>query len=207
MRLFVTAIGTDSGKTVASAMLTEALKADYWKPIQAGSPTDSETVRSLVDNPTSRILPEGIILKTPASPHAAAIIDQVMLTADMFVLPDSSSLIVEGAGGLLVPINDRETILDMALGFNIPIVLVADLYLGSINHTLLSCEMLKRTGAKVEGIIFNGEPNAESQRIIELRSDFRILYHILPQEKIDSEAIKALATDFIDKNPDYAKYA
>ena len=113
-KYFVTAIGTDSGKTLFSAILTEALKADYWKPVQSGEPADSRTVETLISNTETRILEERYFLKTPASPHASAAIDGVSVKVADFELPDTDrNLVVEGAGGLLVPINNEETIADI----------------------------------------------------------------------------------------------
>src|SRR5688572_23611521 len=107
MRYFVTAIHTDSGKTLTSAILCEALSADYWKPVQCGAPRDSEMIESLVTNPETKIHKEGIFLKTPASPHAAANAEGVTLEVERFVLPETQNknFIIEGAGGCLVPLN------------------------------------------------------------------------------------------------------
>lgn len=183
MKFFVTAIGTDSGKTVVSAILAEALKADYWKPVQAGLPKDSDTVRSLLSNTDSKILPERYVLNTPASPHAAAKIDGVTIRLHDFELPDSENLVVEGAGGVLVPLNDEDHIIDLCKLFQIPIVLVSNLYLGSINHSLLTIEYLKAKEVEVKGIVFNGESNPESERIILKKSPWPLLFQlpVLPE--------------------------
>jgi dethiobiotin synthetase len=140
MNYFVTAIGTDSGKTLASAILCKALAADYWKPVQAGYPTDSETVKNLVQSPQVHIHSERYIFKTPASPHAAAALESVHIGLQDFTLPNkiSSNLIIEGAGGCLVPLNDRDFVIDLASKFQAEVILVSNLYLGSINHTLLT---------------------------------------------------------------------
>ncbi len=191
---FITAIGTDSGKTLISAIFVEAFKADYWKPVQAGFPTDSETISSLINQEYSQVLPEKIILKTPASPHAAAVIDQVVLKVSDFKLPDTSNhLIVEGAGGILVPLNDEETMGDLMKHLNLPVVLVSNLYLGSINHTLLSFEHLKRIGVNIAGIIFNGPPNIASESVIEKITKLRVLLRVKQEEKVDHEVVKKYA--------------
>ncbi|HTE31845.1 MAG TPA: dethiobiotin synthase, partial [Chryseolinea sp.] len=167
MNYFVTGIDTDSGKTLASAILCEAFKADYWKPVQAGLPLDRETVKSLVSNSTSRLHDEAFFLKTAASPHAAARLEDIKIELDHFKVPETTAdLIIEGAGGCLVPLNDQDFVIDLAEQFNCSIIVVADLYLGSINHTLLTMQELRHRNYRIKGIIFNGEPNPESQRII-----------------------------------------
>ncbi len=198
MNYFITAIGTDSGKTLFSAIIVEALKADYWKPIQAGSPTDTSTLRGLISNPKTHFHPEGCFLKTPASPHAAASVEGLTLKAGDLKIPVSErTLIIEGAGGLLVPINDHEYIADLPQLWKIPLILVANLYLGSINHTLLSIEYLKSKNIEVSGIVFNGESNAESERIILQKSGFKVLLRIPKIEKINKSVVRQLADEFL----------
>src|SRR5689334_10566229 len=140
MNYFVTGIDTDSGKTLVSAILCEALGYDYWKPIQAGLPRDSETVKSLSSKTV--IHPESYLLKTPASPHASAKLDNIKIELKNIALPNSNGLIIEGAGGCLVPINDENFVVDLFPKLNAEIILVSDLYLGSINHTLLTVSLL-----------------------------------------------------------------
>jgi dethiobiotin synthetase len=186
MNYFVTGIDTDSGKTLVSALLCEALEADYWKPVQAGLPKDSDTVKSLLSNKKTVIHPEAYLLHTPASPHAAARIDGVNITLEHFALPATDNrLVIEGAGGCLVPLNDRDFVIDLAARFRSEIILVADLYLGSINHTLLTCEALAARKLPVKGIIFNGESNPESERIILQHSGLRCLLRIAKENRID----------------------
>ena len=166
-KYFVTAIGTDSGKTLISAILCEALGADYWKPIQSGPPADTDTVRGLVSNPATQYHPEAYRLKTPASPHAAAAIDGVQVSLDAIQPPATSNrLIMEGAGGILVPLNDTDFVIDVAARCADEVILVSNLYLGNINHTLLSVHYLKAHHLPVKGIIFNGPPNEASESII-----------------------------------------
>jgi dethiobiotin synthetase len=194
MNYFVTAIGTDSGKTLVSAILTEMLHADYWKPVQSGAPRDTETVRALVTNEQSKFYKETFLLKTPASPHAAAHIDGVEITIDQIVPPISNrDLIIEGAGGVMVPLNDEEVILDMVPKLNAEIVLVSNLYLGSINHTLLTAEVIKSRGYGVKGIIFNGPGNEESERIILLKTGYRQLLKVPQEPVISKEIVKKYA--------------
>ena len=160
MNYFVTAIHTDSGKTLVSAILTEMLEANYWKPIQSGEPKDTDAVKRLVSNSKTQYFEEAYFLKTPASPHASAIIDGVQIELNQIVLPDSTSdLVIEGAGGVLVPLNDKDMVIDIASQIDCEVILVSNLYLGSINHTLLTYELLKSRGLKVKGLIFNGESN------------------------------------------------
>lgn len=196
MNYFVTGIDTDSGKTLASAILCEAFGYDYWKPIQAGLPKDSDTVRQLT---TSTVIhPEAYFLKTPASPHAAAKIDGVTIDSGKISLPTlTNGLIIEGAGGCLVPLNDNEFVIDLIPKFNAEIILVADLYLGSINHTLLTIHLLQTRKYPVKGLIFNGEANAESERIILLHSKYPCLLRITKESSITQATVKRYATQLI----------
>ena len=188
MNYFVTAIGTDCGKTISSAILCHALGADYWKPIQAGFPKDSDTVKSLV--PDVKIHPEAFTLKTPASPHAAAKIDKVQIELKSIQKPvTQNNLIIEGAGGCLVPVNNHEFVIDLYEHIPCKIILVANLYLGSINHTLLTVNLLKQRNYSVKGIIFNGEPNAESEEIILRHAGYLPLLHVLPEKEINRNTI------------------
>ncbi len=191
---FVTAIGTDSGKTLASAILCEALGADYWKPVQAGLPTDADAVRNLVTNPAVVIHAEAFRLMTPESPHAAARREGLNISVRDFTLPPTNnSIVIEGAGGCLVPINDQELIIDLASHFNAAVILVSNFYLGSINHTLLTIEALKRRSLNVSGIIFNGPRNEESERIIMNYAGFPCLLHIGAEAAITKEIVKKYA--------------
>lgn len=194
MNYFVTAIGTDSGKTLVSAILTEMLGADYWKPIQAGFPRDTETVQQLVSNPSSRFYQEAWLLKTPASPHAAARIDGVEISVKDIHPPVSNrDLVIEGAGGVLVPVNDTEVILDLVPQVNAEIILVSNLYLGSINHTLLTAGAIRQRGYPVKGLIFNGPSNPESERIILLKTGYRLLLQVPQLEDVMPETIRHYA--------------
>lgn len=196
MIYFVTAIGTDSGKTLASSIITEFLQADYWKPVQSGNPRDTETVKSLITNTNSNFYKEKYLLNTPASPHASAKTDGVQIDLNSIVPPITNrDLVVEGAGGVLVPLNDRDNVIDIAEKFGAIIILVSNLYLGSINHTLLTVEYLKKRNLKVKGIIFNGESNPESERIILLRSGFKKLLHIKKEQEITKEVVQKYAKE------------
>jgi dethiobiotin synthetase len=189
---FVTAIDTDSGKTLASAILCEALDADYWKPIQAGLPRDADMVHSLATN--AFIHPETFLLQLPASPHASAKASGIEIHLNDFKLPQTANtLVIEGAGGCLVPLNDHNFVVDLIKPFKAEIVLVADLYLGSINHTLLTIEALMRRKLKIKGIIFNGDANPESERIILHHSNLRCLLRIKKEKEITPDVVRRYA--------------
>jgi dethiobiotin synthetase len=191
MNYFVTGIDTDSGKTLVSAILCKALSYTYWKPIQAGLPRDSDVVKTLT--PETIIHPERYLLKTPASPHAAAKIDSVSININDFHLPAADKLIIEGAGGCMVPINDTHFVIDIAKHLNLPVILVADLYLGSINHTLLTSNYLNSNNLQVKGIIFNGEDNAESERIILKHTSYPCLLRVRKEAFVTTETINKYA--------------
>jgi dethiobiotin synthetase len=169
-RYFVTGIGTDVGKTVASAILVEALEADYWKPIQSGATTDSDrrTVQSLITNTKSVFHPEVYSLTEPLSPHAAAELDGVEIDLDKIVVPETeNTLIIEGAGGLMVPLNYKGfMVVDLITYCKAEAILVSRNYLGSINHTLLSIEALINRNIPIKGIIINGAENKATERVI-----------------------------------------
>jgi dethiobiotin synthetase len=194
MNYFVTAIDTDSGKTLVSAILSEMLEADYWKPVQAGLPRDSETVKALISNAKTRIHPEQYLLKTPASPHASAKIDGVSIKLSDFRLPIEDNLVIEGAGGCLVPLNENDFVTDLIQKLGAPVIVVADLYLGSINHTLLTLEALKARKLPIKGLIFNGDSNPESERIIlKHHSSLRVLLNIKKEPAINAGVVKTYA--------------
>ncbi len=198
-KYFVTGIGTDVGKTVISAILTEALEADYWKPIQAGdlNQSDSITVKGLVSNVNSVFHTEAYQLTQPMSPHAAAEIDNIEIDVAAIELPQTNNnLIVEGAGGLMVPLNDKMLIIDLVKALNIEVVLVSQNYLGSINHTILSIEALKSRGIKVAGIIFNGASNSVSEKYILDYSGLPCLGRIKQHDQVNKQVILSYKKEF-----------
>lgn len=197
MNYFVTGIDTDSGKTLVSAILCGALGYAYWKPIQAGAPKDSDTIKAL--SPQTIIHSEKYFLNTPASPHAAAKIDNVNIKVSDFHVPAQSGIIIEGAGGCLVPLNDTEFVIDLTPRLNASIILVADLYLGSINHTLLSAHLLKTRNYSVKGIIFNGKTNPESERIILQHTQYTCLLRINKENEVTRDTIKKYS-ELLKKN-------
>ena len=168
MKLIVAGIGTEIGKTVVSAIIVEALQADYWKPVQSGAldDSDTETVRALVSNPRSRFHPEAYRLREPLSPHAAAQIDGVTIELDKLIMPQThTNLVVELAGGLMVPLNNRDLNIDWVQQSGLPVVLVSRNYLGSINHTLLSIEACRTRLIPVLGLVFLSSPNGNAQAL------------------------------------------
>jgi dethiobiotin synthetase len=192
LKYFITAIDTNVGKTVVSAILCKALNYSYWKPIQCGDLDNSDTlkVKGLVEKVNA--FKETFSLKYPLSPHEAASLSSVNVDIDSFVLPTNDSLIIEGAGGLMVPLNDKgDLVIDIAKKFSAEIILVIKNYLGSINHSLLSLDYLKRNNFKIKGIVITGDSNPSSERIIEEISGCKIILRI-PQSSFINE-------DFIER--------
>ena len=188
---FVTGIGTDIGKTVVSAVLCRRLNAAYYKPIQAGNleNLESDFIKNLV--PGITIFETKYKLNNPLSPHLAAKLDNVRIDIENITLPNfKESLIVEGAGGILVPLNDEYTILDLIKKLKLPVIVIVKHYLGSINHSLLTCEVLKQSGVEIAGIIFNGESNEESEKIILKRTQIPCIGRVPELEKLNQEAIE-----------------
>lgn len=196
-QFFVTGIGTNVGKTIVSAILSEALKATYWKPVQAGDLEESDSIK--INNLTSQsvtVLTEKYKLNTPASPHHAAEIEGIKINLSDFNVPNvEGNLIIEGAGGLMVPINNEgDLFIDLIQQFNLPIILVSMHYLGSINHTLLSIEALKSRNIKIEGIIFVGDQNIATEKIILSKTNVHRIANIPFTENIDTEFIQEQAS-------------
>ncbi|MDB3905605.1 dethiobiotin synthase [Crocinitomicaceae bacterium] len=180
--IFVTGIGTDVGKTVVSAILCQYFGFDYWKPIQTGKNlgTDNDSLKSLVSNIDFIAHPESYLLQEPLSPHAAAKFENENINLNQIQLPASDSkFIVEGAGGLLVPINyNNETICDLIIQLKYPVILVVKEYLGNINHTLLSLEYLKQKNIPVFGIVYVGDELPETSQIIEKMTGIKTLFRV-----------------------------
>lgn len=192
---FITGISTDVGKTIVSAIITEALQADYWKPIQSGDLDNSDThkVKKMVSNDKSTFHKNAYALQTPASPHLSAQLDNIVIEIDKINRPHTENhLVIEGAGGLLVPLNDTHTIADLILSSD-KIILVSRHYLGSINHTLLTYEYLKQRGLSIFGIIFSGEKNPSSERIILEKTGAKCLLHIDEEPYFDKNVISYYA--------------
>jgi dethiobiotin synthetase len=201
MKIFVTGIGTDVGKTVVSAIITEALEADYWKPVQAGDldNSDSHKIRHYISNSKTIIHSSPYKLKTPASPHHSAKLDNISIALDKIIEPETDNqLVVEGAGGLLVPLNDIDTIADL-IKPDYKVVIVSRHYLGSINHTLLTCEVLKNRGIKVSGIIFNGAENPSTEEIVLKKTGIPMIGRIENEPYFDANVVKYYADKFREK--------
>lgn len=167
--LFVTGIGTGIGKTIVSAILTECLNADYWKPIQSGDLDNSDTikVKSLITNTKTKFHPEAYSLTQPYSPHKSADIDGITIDPEKIILPvTDNQLIIEGAGGLMVPLNNNFLMIDLIEQLNVEVILVVKHYLGSINHTLLSLDALQSRNIHIRALIFNGDADEYSEQII-----------------------------------------
>jgi len=177
--IFVSGTDTGIGKTVVSAMLTAGLEASYWKPIQSGleEETDTEFVRRVAEAPEERIIPERYRLNEPLSPHASAEIDGVSISLDDFELPGFSTdhLVIEGAGGLLVPINGEDMIIDLIQKLDVPVLLVVRSELGTLNHTFLSLEALRSRDIPILGVIMNGPKNESNRKAIEKYGELKVL--------------------------------
>lgn len=194
----VAGIGTEVGKSVASAVLCEALGARYWKPIASGrndSPAESKTVASLISAGEERIFPERYFFGASLSPHIAARMEGAEVTLREVVLPECEEpLVVELAGGVFVPLSDSLTNLDLISHIGFPVVVVSRHYLGSINHTLLTLDALKRRDVSVLGVLFNGEELPDTERIIERMGGVPILGRIPLLGEVSPDSIAKVAT-------------
>ncbi|CAN1574664.1 BioD Dethiobiotin synthetase [Flavobacteriaceae bacterium] len=201
MKLFITGISTDVGKTIASAIIVESLKADYWKPIQAGDVdhSDSHKVKEYVSNEITIIHPNSYLLNTPASPHLAAKIDGIQIDLKQIIEPKTQNhLVVEGAGGLFVPLNDSDCVIDL-IQPDYKVILVSRHYLGSINHTLLSIEALQNRKIAIGGIVFSGEENKSTESIILNKTGINCIGRIEEEPYFDQNVIKEYADLFREK--------
>lgn len=191
---FVTGTDTEVGKTVASAYLMRALEADYWKPVQSGleGETDTEAVQRLTGLPPERFHASTYALRAPLSPHESARRDGVAIALDAFVLPETPRLLIaEGAGGVLVPLNEEALMVDLMKRLGLPVILVARSALGTINHTLLSLEALRARRLEIAGVVMNGPPNAPNRAAIESYGGVRVLAEILRLAPLDAESLAA----------------
>jgi len=195
--VFVTGTDTDVGKTVAAACLAAAWNASYWKPVQtglAGDRGDSATVAALARLPAERVLPPAYEFQAPLSPHAAAAAENAAISLSAIRMPDiSGPIVVEGAGGVLVPLDDGTLMADLIRQLGLPAVLVTRTTLGTINHTLLSLEALRARGIAVAGAILNGAANAGNRDAIVRFGRVRILAELPRMQQIDADAVRALA--------------
>jgi dethiobiotin synthetase len=198
MKLFITGIGTDVGKTITSAIVTQALEADYWKPIQAGDldNSDSHKIQRYISNEKTVIHQNSYTLNTPASPHLAAEIDGITINLKQIIEPKTKNhLVIEGAGGILVPLNTTDCIIDL-IQKDYKVIVVSRHYLGSINHTLLTCEALKSRNIAVAGIIFSGDENPASEAIILSKTGAPFIGRIDNEPYFDQNVIQYYADKF-----------
>jgi len=200
MKLFITGISTDVGKTITSAIVVEALEADYWKPVQAGDLDNSDThkVKSQISNLKSQFYPNSYQLNTPASPHLAAEIDGITIDLKQIQEPQTENhLVIEGAGGIFVPLNEKDSIIDL-IQPDYKVILVSRHYLGSINHTLLTIEAIRNRGFKVAGIIFSGSENKSTESLILNKTGIKCIGRIEEEPYFDQNVIKEYADLFRD---------
>ncbi|WP_136667636.1 dethiobiotin synthase [Flavobacterium sp. H122] len=198
MKLFVTGIGTDVGKTIVSAVITQALQADYWKPVQAGdlNNSDSHKIKRYLSNSQTVIHNNSYALQTPASPHLAAEIDAVTIDLNKIQEPQTNShLVIEGAGGVFVPLNETDCVIDL-MQPDYKVIVVSRHYLGSINHTLLTVEALKNRNFEIGGIIFNGDENPSTEEIILKKTGLKMIGRIENEPYFDAGVIRYYADKF-----------
>lgn len=197
-KIMVAGIGTDVGKTIVSAILTTLLKGDYWKPIQCGDEenSDTSTMKGWLDS-TYTIHPPAYSLKAPLSPHHAARLESTSINLDSITLPQTTRpLIIEGVGGIFVPLTLKISSLDLFKSWDCQWVIVSKHYLGSINHTLLTLEALKKLGLPILGIIFNGEYNLDSESAILEISHVPVLGRLLPEANLNPQTIQRYANQW-----------
>lgn len=194
-QFIITGIGTDVGKTVVSSIVSEALQATYWKPVQAGDLDNSDSIKveRLTKNVT--VLPEAFRLSEPMSPHAAAKLDGIEITLENLKLPAvSGNFIVEGAGGIMVPINSKGFLyVDAFAEWKLPAIVVSRHYLGSINHTLMTIEILNNRGIEIEGIIFVGDEHPTTEEAILSNTGLRRIARIPLAKEVNQEFILSQA--------------
>lgn len=195
-RYFITGIGTGIGKTLVSTILCEAWKADYWKPIQAGyeGGTDTDFVKENMSNKVSKVFSERYKLKLPASPHLSANKENIEIRLTDFKIPSTENILVaEGAGGLLVPLNDSDLMVDLINYLEMEVIVVSQFYLGSINHSLLTAEALANRNIPVAGVVFNGDKMEGAEEIILKHTGWKKIAHIPSLLSIDKEVILSLS--------------
>lgn len=198
MKIFITGIGTDVGKTIASSIVVEALEADYWKPVQAGDldNSDSHKIQRYISNSNTKIHENSYKLNTPASPHLAAEIDEITIDLEQIKEPKTKNhLVIEGAGGVLVPLNNTDSIIDL-IQKDYKVLVVSRHYLGSINHTLLTIEALKNRNISVAGIIFSGDKNKATEEIILSKTNAKFIGRIDNEPYFDQNVIQYYADKF-----------
>jgi dethiobiotin synthase len=202
-KLFITGTDTSVGKTVVSALLCAALDAIYWKPVQTGTSegTDTETVMRLAQLPRHRTLPESYRFKPPVSPHLAARWAGVRIELRKIKMPVAvqGSLIAEGAGGVLVPLNRTQLMVDLMRHLNLPVLLVARTSLGTINHTLLSLAALRAARLDIRGVIMVGKPNRDNTAAIEKYGKIRVVGGVPPLKKMNRAVLRTIFHKHFDR--------
>lgn len=196
----VTGTDTDVGKTIFAAALAGAVRGWYWKPVQAGleDGTDAASVGHLSGLPAERILPEAYRLTTPCSPHRAAAIDGVTIDAARLALPPQNPLVVEGAGGALVPLGGDMLYADLFARWGLPVIVVARTGLGTINHSLMTIEVLRARGCGVHGVAFVGEAVEDSEATIARLGQVRRLGRLPWLPELNADALAKAFTDGFD---------
>ncbi|MBM3279107.1 MAG: dethiobiotin synthase [Candidatus Handelsmanbacteria bacterium] len=189
-RFFVTGTDTGVGKTLVCAVLMSGLEAVYWKPVQSGEPGDTEWVQGATGLPAARFAPETYRFRLPRSPHEAAARQGVEIELDAFCPPRAARLIAEGAGGVLVPLNDRQLMVDLMTHLGLPVLLVARSGLGTLNHTLLSLEALRGRGLEVLGVVVNGPRDPANEEGITRYGQVRVLAAVEPLFRLDPEGLR-----------------
>ena len=191
-RLFVTGTDTGVGKSYVAALLTVGLEAAYWKPVQSGADADADWMRRVTGLPAERVLPETYRLRAPLSPHEAARREGVQIEMSRFALPKRKRLIVEGAGGVMVPLDDRHLMVDLMAALGLPVLVVARSELGTINHTLLTLDQLRRRGCLLLGVVVNGPPNPANCQAIAHYGEVPVLAAIDRRVELSPTKVGAL---------------
>ena len=206
-RFFVAGTDTDVGKTFVSAVLMVGLKTAYWKPIQCGLAeiTDTKWVRNVTGLPDAHFLPETYKLSKPISPHASAQSDGIQIALESFCLPADDqfpSLIVEGAGGVMVPLNERHYMVDLMKQLALPVILVARSTLGTINHTLLSLEKLRQKNIEVLGVVMNGPGNEINKTAIETYGKTPVIAEVEMLSDVNPKTLLKAYDQYFNENPE-----
>lgn len=201
-QIAILGIHTDIGKTVTAAVMAQALKADYWKPVQAGDLENSDSIKvaRYISNQATRIHPEAIRLQMAASPHTAAASENLDYDCRQFKLPQTeNTLLIETAGGVFSPVDAKRTVIDFVQHFRLPVVLVTKNYLGNINHTLLCLEALKQRQVPLLALIVNGERNESSETFIQQYGNVTNTVYIPALELVDATSIQQAANPFLEQ--------
>lgn len=191
MRIFVTSIDTNVGKTVCSSILCAGLGFDYWKPVQCGDLDFSDSMKVKSYSPLTKVHAESFQLNAPMSPHEAAKLENMDISINDFKLPKSEEIIIEGAGGVMVPLNYKgNMIVELASMFKAKVIIVFKNYLGSINHTLLTIDKVKSVGLDILGLLVVGDEVTSSERIIEDATQMNIIARIPIVDRVNQKWVK-----------------